>query len=292
MFYHSLSIPVATCQVREHYKGASTSSGSFYCADSSIDLRFPFTKWVVFVTGSDITTLQYVECFGSYAGRPFGIYIKDSKLFPIDDEFSFSLKPHQQYVVGVCVSSSGVVSLNINGVSYTYSLILSDALILSGFNLGSLSGGLSPFLGIIQRFSLFDSVLDASTFKRLWNRGDPVSYVLPAEFKLPGSSPRCFREYTPCNIACDLWSTTSPASAAIYTWYDSSSCLAFQGVYDAPMLSSAGGCDLSIRNTPEVVFVFEADGYLHIDPSIVWLAQPDGSSGFFDVFSDRNWVIE
>lgn len=170
--------------------------------------------------------------------------------------------------------------------------ILSDAFNLSGFNLGSLSGGLSPFLGIIQRFSLFDSVLDASTFKRLWNRGDPVSYVLPAEFKLPGSSPRCFREYMPCNIACDLWSTTSPASAAIYTWYDSSSCLAFQGVYDAPMLSSAGGCDLSIRNTPEVVFVFEADGYLHIDPSIVWLAQPDGSSGFFDVFSDRNWVIE
>ena len=256
MLSHSLSLPVAVCQVRSHHKGADTSSGSFYSADGGSSFVFPFTKWVVFETGSDVAMLQYVECFGSYAGRPFGIYIKDSSLFPVDDEYSFVVRPHQQYVVGVSISEFGAVSLNINGVSYAYSPTLSESFISSELNIGSGLGGSDLFSGVVQRFSLFNSVVDESLFKRMWNQGDPVSYVLPSEFKVSGSSPRCLREYIPCNIACDVWSTTSPASGAIYTWYDSSSCLAFQGIYDAPMLSSAGGCDLSIRNNPEVAFFF------------------------------------
>jgi hypothetical protein len=289
---HSLSLPVAVCQVRSHHKGADTSSGSFYSADGGSSFVFPFTKWVVFETGSDVAMLQYVECFGSYAGRPFGIYIKDSSLFPVDDEYSFVVRPHQQYVVGVSISEFGAVSLNINGVSYAYSPTLSESFISSELNIGSGLGGSDLFSGVVQRFSLFNSVVDESLFKRMWNQGDPVSYVLPSEFKVSGSSLRCIREYLPCNLVSDVWSTTPPASSVVSKWYDSSLWLGFQDAYDASLLSSAGGFDLAVRGNPHAAFIFDKDGYLYVALSVVWLARPNGSSGSFDVFSNRSWNIE
>lgn len=191
--------------------GVQMGTGRFQSSDASLLIDGDKSFAVVFRTGDDIQTQQFLynDHAGSVVGPSLYIAILQGKVrcqFCSQYLVNADIKPNTLYSVVVSVTKGGASYGYINGVSAASSWDQSRYTSPDVFVAGDVTSSRLPFFGQLLSMRLFDYALSASEAAALWNGGQPERYMLPLSGAMREG---LVAEYIPAGLLTDRWRDTS-----------------------------------------------------------------------------------